>query len=675
MDKLGIEPEHRQWFAAVNTSIHRFGDTMDPSHDYQYIRRIVSNAANILHNESKQNEWARRIDPVVIWVACMIHDVSSIIYRDAGEIWAQTDIVNAFLEPLGCPADIRYQAARIVAKISYTSEMVDEEGVKTFADENHAFCIVQDAVRLDKLGAVGVSRFFSHEGNNAFRDYELIDNGIGFVEKRFVHYTRLMKTETGREMAEERYKWMLIEGSSSEKYSVYNPTNDEIVGEINLADAAEVDAAVAAAREAYENGPWSKFNGAQRAKVMLKLADLIEANGAEITKAEVTAMGQPTSIMGGWIVPMVATTWRYYAGWADKIEGQTYPLEDGAFRITQYEPYGVCAGIGPWNVSIMTMAWKMAPALAAGNTFVFKGSEKSPFSILVIARLFEEAGFPPGVVNILTGAGKTGALLAGHMDIDKISFTGSGDSGKKVVDAANKSNMKRVTLELGGKSPSLVFDDADFDAAIAANSQGFLFNSGQACIATSRLFVQSNIADKFIATLKTHFEGAAGMMGDPSDVNTRLGPLADTKQLERVLGYIEAGKTEAKLLVGGERKGDKGAFVTPTIFLNPGKDSTIYKEEIFGPVLSVLTFDTEEEAIKLANDISYGLSAAIYTENLSRALRASSKIKAGTIGINSGYAPDNMMPFGGYKQSGMGRELGKEGLLAYMQSKSIRINL
>jgi len=467
----------------------------------------------------------------------------------------------------------------------------------------------------------------------------------------------------------------LIEGSSSEKYSVYNPATDELVGEVNLAGTAEVDAAVAAAREAYENGPWSKFNGAQRAKVMHKLADLIEANGAEITRAEVTAMGQPTAIMGGWIVPAVASAWRYYAGWTDKIEGQTFPLEDGTFRMTQYEPYGVCAGIGPWNVSTMTMAWKMAPALAAGNTFVFKGSEKSPFSILIIARLFQEAGFPPGVVNILTGAGKTGALLAAHMDVDKISFTGSGPSGQKVVDAANKSNMKRVTLELGGKSPSLVFDDANFDVAITANSQGFLFNSGQACIATSRLFVQSNIADKFIATLKVHFEGAAAMMGDPSDTKTMLGPLADTKQLERVLGYIEAGKSEAKLLVGGERKGDKGAFVTPAIFLNPSKDSTIYREEIFGPVLSVMTFETEEEAIKLANDTSYGLSAGIYTENLSRALRVSSKIKAGTIGINSGYAPDNTMPFGGYKQSGMGRELGKEGLLAYMQSKSIRIKL
>ncbi|KAF1937254.1 aldehyde dehydrogenase [Clathrospora elynae] len=430
-----------------------------------------------------------------------------------------------------------------------------------------------------------------------------------------------------------------IEGSSSDKYLVYNPGTDELVGEINLAGAAEVDAAVAAAREAYENGPWNKFNGAKRAALMHKLADLNETNGAEISKAEDSAMGQPTAVTTGFIIPVVAACYRYYAGWADKIEGQTFPLENGAFRMTQYEPFGVCADIGPWNASTITMAWKRAPALAAGNTFVFKGSENSPHSILVIARLFKEAGFPPGVVNILTGAGKTGALLASHIDIEKISFTGSGPSGQKVVEAANKSNMKRVTLELGGKSPALVFEDADFDNAIQANSQDFLF-------------IQSSIADKFIDTLKAHFQGAAGMMG-----------------------YIKTSKMEAKLLVGGERKGDKGAFVTPTLSLNPRRDNTIYKEEIFGPVLSVLTFETEKEAIKLANDTCYGLSASIYTENLARALCVSSKIKAGTIGINGTYNPDNSLPFGGYKQSGTRRELGNEGLLAYMQSKSIRIKL
>lgn len=228
-----------------------------------------------------------------------------------------------------------------------------------------------------------------------------------------------------------------------------------------------------------------------------------------------------------------------------------------------------------------------------------------------MARLFTEAGFPAGVVNVLTGAGKTGALLSSHMDIDKISFTGSGTSGRKVEEAASRSNGKKVILELGGKSPSLVFNDADIDVAIRGNSQGFLFNSSQACIAASRLFVQSGIAETFIETLKAHFKGAESIMGDPSEPSTMLGPLADKVQLERVLGYIEAGKSEATLLTGGERKGDKGAFVTPTIFLNPSKDSSIYREEIFGPVLTVLTFETEEEGIKLANDTSYGLSGML----------------------------------------------------------------
>ncbi|KAF2688732.1 aldehyde dehydrogenase [Lentithecium fluviatile CBS 122367] len=466
-----------------------------------------------------------------------------------------------------------------------------------------------------------------------------------------------------------------LKGSSASTYAVHNPATDALVGNINLARSTEVDAAVSSARAAYESGPWSTLTGAQRAAPMLKFADLIEANAEEIGRVETEAMGQPFVIASGWIVPSCAGMWRYYAGWADKIEGQTFPEENGWWRYTQYEPFGVCAGIGPWNVSVLTMAMKMAPAIAAGNTFVYKTSEKSPYSVLVLARLFKEAGFPPGVVNIVSGDGATGALLASHMDIDKISFTGSGISGRKVVDAASKSNMKKVTLELGGKSPSIVFDDANIENALEGNSQGFLFNSSQACIAASRLFVQASIADKLIEGLKARFEGASAIMGDPSAPGTMLGPLADTRQLERVLGFIEAGKSEAKLLVGGGRKGDKGAFVQPTIFLNPAKEGTIYKEEIFGPVLSVLTFETEEEAVKLANDTSYGLSACVYTSNTSRALRVASKIKAGTIGINGAYLPDNSLPFGGYKQSGTGRELGKEGLYAYLQAKSIKINM
>ncbi|KAJ4289525.1 hypothetical protein N0V90_010854 [Kalmusia sp. IMI 367209] len=464
-----------------------------------------------------------------------------------------------------------------------------------------------------------------------------------------------------------------ITGSSAATYDVYNPAIDSLVGTINCAREAEVDAAVAAARAAFE--PWAATPAAKRAALMNKFADLLDANSEELVKAEVQAMGQPVAIVGGFIVPVTAQTFRYYAGWADKIEGQTFPAEGDRLNIVQYEPIGVCAGIGPWNVTISTLSWKVAPALAAGNTVVYKTSEKSPFSVLVLARLVKEAGFPPGVFNIVSGDGATGALLASHMDIDKISFTGSGPSGRKVIDAAAKSNLKKVTLELGGKSPSLVFEDADIESALTGNSQGFLFNSGQVCVAASRLFVQASIADKFIEGLKARFQGLDAAMGDPTSPNTFFGPLADKAQLERVLGYIEAGKSEAKLLVGGERKGDKGTFVQPTIFLNPAKTARIYKEEIFGPVLSVLTFETEEEAVKLANDTSYGLSATVYTGSTGRAIRVASQIKAGTVGVNAPFMPSMGSPFGGYKQSGSGRELGKEGLMAYLQAKSISISL
>ncbi|KAF2443548.1 aldehyde dehydrogenase [Karstenula rhodostoma CBS 690.94] len=464
-----------------------------------------------------------------------------------------------------------------------------------------------------------------------------------------------------------------IEGSSSATYEVLNPATDESVGKINCARETEIDAAVAAARAAFE--PWAATPAAKRAALLNKLADLIDANNEEIVKAEIKAMGQPVSIAGGFVVPYAAQTFRYYAGWADKIEGQTFPVEGDRLHIVQYEPIGVCAGIGPWNVTISTLSWKVAPALAAGNAVVYKTSEKSPFSVLVLARLVKEAGFPAGVFNIVSGDGATGALLASHMDIDKISFTGSGPSGRKIIEAAAKSNLKKVTLELGGKSPSLVFDDADIESALTGNSQGFLFNSSQVCIAASRLFVQKPIADKFIEGLKERFQGLDGAVGDPNAPSTYIGPLADKAQLKRVLGYIEVGKSEAKLLVGGERKGDTGTFVQPTIFLNPAKDARIYKEEIFGPVLTVLTFETEEEAVELANDTSYGLSATVYTGNTARAIRVASKIKAGTVGINAPFAPSMGSPFGGYKQSGAGRELGKEGLMSYLQAKSISISL
>ncbi|KAF1961093.1 putative aldehyde dehydrogenase [Byssothecium circinans] len=465
-----------------------------------------------------------------------------------------------------------------------------------------------------------------------------------------------------------------LDGSSGKTYAVHNPNDDSLIGNINLAREQEVDAAVSAARAAYESGPWSTMKGSERGALLLKLADLMEANAEEIMKAESQAMGVPVSL-GPFLIPTCAGAVRYYAGWADKIEGQTFPAENGAWRYTQYEPFGVCAAVAPWNGTALTFAWKVGPALAAGNTLVYKNSEKTPYGILILARLVKEAGFPPGVFNAISGDGATGALLSRHMDVDKISFTGSGLTGQKIIEAAAKSNNKRVTLELGGKSPSLVFEDADLNNALVANSDNFLLNSGQACIAASRLFVQSSIAPKFIEGLKARFEDLEKAMGDPSVPTTRLGPLADTLQLQRVLSYIEAGKSEAQLIVGGERKGNKGTFVKPTIFLNPDKNGKIYREEIFGPVLVVSTFETEEEAVKYANDTSYGLSAAVFTGSTARALRVASKIKSGTIGVNGTFQPNTVAPFGGYKQSGLGRELGKEGLYAYLQSKSVQINM
>ncbi|KAJ9640977.1 hypothetical protein H2201_002213 [Coniosporium apollinis] len=469
-----------------------------------------------------------------------------------------------------------------------------------------------------------------------------------------------------------------VESSAKETITIRSPYDDSIVGTIPVADEHVVDAAVSAARKAYETGPWRTFTSAQRAKCMLKLADLVEQKTDELAKLEAASMGQPVAVAKGAIIPTCVASIRYYAGYADKIAGESYKDEDGFYKIVQYEPIGVCAGIAAWNATLVFVAWKIAPALAAGNTFVFKASEKSPFGPLAIAPLFKEAGFPPGVVNFVSGGGSTGALLAAHMDIDKISFTGSGMTGRKIQDAATKSNMKKVTLELGGKSPSLIFADADLENALKNNSEGFLLNSGQVCLAATRVFVHSSIAPKFIDGLKARFEAASSAMGDdPAAPTTVLGPLADKKQLDRVTSYLESGKTEsgAELVTGGGQVGDKGCFVQPTIFLNPKSDAKIWREEIFGPVLTIRSFETEDEAVELANDTSYGLSAAIYTASMSRALRVATKLKVGTLAINASYFPDAQTPFGGYKQSGTGRECGKAGLEAYLQAKTIKINM
>ncbi|KAH7088693.1 aldehyde dehydrogenase [Paraphoma chrysanthemicola] len=456
-----------------------------------------------------------------------------------------------------------------------------------------------------------------------------------------------------------------VDAKSPEKISVYNPADETLVtSEFPVAGPEDVDAAVDGARKAFKSGPWKDFTPSQRAACIMKLADLIEENGEELFKLETVAMGAP-SYMAPFITKMSTEAWRYYAGWADKIPGQTFRSEGGKpFTFVTYEPIGVCAGIAPWNASLTTFAWKAGPALAAGNTVVFKSSEKAPLGLAAMGDLIKRAGFPPGVVQILSGPGSTGALLAQHMNVSKISFTGSVATGKKVQEMALKSNMKRVTLELGGKSPAIVFNDADIENAVKYCASGLLVNTGQACIASSRTLVQKDIAPKFIEALTTAFSQTQG-----------LGPLADRSQFERVMSFIETGKKEASLATGGARVGDKGYYVAPTLFVDPGLDAKIYKEEIFGPVGTVRTFSTEEEVVELANDTLYGLSATVFTSSISRALRVAGKLESGTVGVNTSFMPSIEVPFGGWKESGLGRELGRDGLSAYLETKTVQINM
>ncbi|QGA18857.1 hypothetical protein EYB26_006542 [Talaromyces marneffei] len=468
-----------------------------------------------------------------------------------------------------------------------------------------------------------------------------------------------------------------VDAKSGETLEIHNPTDCSLVASnIHVAGEADVDDAVAAAEKAFKEGPWSQFTGAQRAELLNRFADIFEKNIDEIIRLESLAMGIPVG-GGKMFAQAIPAYFRYYAGYADKLEGDVYPPDEGVYKFVQYEPLGVVACIAAWNTTHLYYAWKIAPALAAGNTVIFKTSEKSPLGGLFVGKLFTEAGFPPGVVNFVTGGGATGHLLAVHPKIRMISFTGSINAGRKVQEAAAKSNLKKVSLELGGKSPAIVFEDADLKNAVPNLAQGFLFNSAQVCAAASRLYVHESISSKLITVLKESFESISqGLGSSPLDPNTFMGPVADSVQFETIMRYIAEGKQSATLITGGKQKGDKGYFIEPTIFVNPSPDSKVLKEEIFGPVLVIQTFKTEEEVLGLANDTEYGLSASIYTENISRALRVASKIESGTVGINSVFRPDKSTAFGGYKQSGNGtRESGKYGLHDFMQAKSIHIKL
>lgn len=391
-----------------------------------------------------------------------------------------------------------------------------------------------------------------------------------------------------------------------------------VVAQVQAADANDVEAAYQAARAAFNSGPWRSMKSHERAGCIYRLADLVDQNAAELAAAETAAMGVP-STHGNIVVRECAVPiWKYYAGWADKISGETFqPDGDGLYKIVQYEPLGVVAAISAWNGVPISLAWKIGAAVAAGNTVIHKSSEKSPLGTLLLGRLIVEAGFPPGVINLINGGGDVGAMLASHMKIAKIAFTGSTTTGRKVQEAAAKSNLKRVSLELGGKSPSIVFDDADLENALMHSCQGFLANSGQACTAASRLFVQERVAEKFLADLKARFAQAASSLGDPTDPQTLLGPVAGQAQFDRIMSLIKSGKeVGCNVAVGGVQRGDRGFYITPTLVLDPDIDNPLYTDEIFGPVLVVKTFKTEDEVLELANDTTYGLAGEVQPQSV-----------------------------------------------------------
>ncbi|KAH8893048.1 aldehyde dehydrogenase [Thozetella sp. PMI_491] len=464
-----------------------------------------------------------------------------------------------------------------------------------------------------------------------------------------------------------------VKPSTDEVFSVHNPKDGTLVSDkVPVATAKDVDAAVKAAEAAF-HGEWNGYTNAHRGQCLNKLADLLEDHLEDILKLDSLTSGNPVSIIPTREKTYIIDGLRYFAGWTDKQTGQYTPDDDGFIKLVRHEPIGVCAAVCPFNAPVATLFFKVGPALATGNTIVVKPSEKTPLGTLAIGPLFKLAGIPDGVVQILTGAGATGELLASHMRIRKISFTGSVATGKKIQIAAAKSNLKRVTLELGGKSPAVVFEDANLDNALTWTVNAIMARSGQVCVAASRVYVQNSIADKFIEEYSKRMKAAAEKMGDPADQETAYGPLVDKLAYERVQKMIERGKTEAKLVVGGETLGQTGYFIQPTVFVDPRPDAQILHEEIFGPVSVINTFETEEEVIERANDTEFGLMAGVFTRDITRALRVSAKLDSGVVGVNCVSVMNIAAPFGGKKQSGLGREFSSEVLRAYTEPKTVLI--
>ena len=467
-------------------------------------------------------------------------------------------------------------------------------------------------------------------------------------------------------------KW--VDAASGKTFATYNPATGEVLANVAAGDKEDIDRAVKAARAAFETGPWSKISPSERGRLLWKLADLLEKHIEEFAQLESLDNGKPLKVARAADVPLAVDHFRYYAGWATKIEGNTISLglaKQGKFHAyTVREPVGVVGQIIPWNFPLLMAAWKLAPALCVGCTVILKPAEQTPLTALRLGELIMEAGFPEGVVNIVPGFGETaGAALSAHPDVDKIAFTGSTEVGKLIIHAA-AGNLKKVSLELGGKSPNIILDDADIDAAIPGAASAIFFNQGQTCCAGSRLFVDKKIFDKVVDGVAQN--ASKIRIGQGFDPEVDMGPLVSEEQFNKVCGYLESGKQEgAKAVTGGSRAGNRGYFVQPTVLINTTDTMKVVQEEIFGPVLTAIPFSDINEIAAKANNTEYGLAAGIWTRDIKKAHALASKLRAGTVWINCYNVFDAALPFGGYKQSGWGREMGHEVLKNYTEVKSV----
>ena len=474
---------------------------------------------------------------------------------------------------------------------------------------------------------------------------------------------------------------LLIDGewvaaASGRTFETINPATEERLAEVAYGEKEDIDRAVRAARKAFAyDSPWRRMSPSARGKVIWRIGDLIEQHVGELAMLESLDNGKPVNVARVADVPLAADLFHYMAGWPTKLLGDTTPISaPGEYlSYTLREPVGVVGQIIPWNFPLLMAAWKLGPALATGCTVVLKPAEQTPLSALYLGELLLEAGLPGGVVNIVTGFGDAGAALSGHDDVDKVAFTGSTEVGKLIVGAA-AGNLKKVSLELGGKSPNVVFADADLDAAVIGAANGIFFNHGQCCNAGSRLYIQDAAFDDVVAGVAEQAKKIT--VGSGLDAGTQMGPLISDEQFEKVLGYLQSGADAgAEAVVGGGRVGDRGYFVQPTVLTNTTGDMKVVREEIFGPVVCAIPFSDPEEIVPIANDTNYGLAAGVFTRDITKALRTAARLRAGTVWINTYHVFDAAQPFGGYKESGWGREMGHQVLENYLETKAVCVAL